>query len=359
MHRPRSPFDLPNFDAEDLLSRDQTQISNRTGVVVILVLLPLIAASVQRAAHSLTIIQAAGVLAILANILATHRDREQPVHRVWIFAIFVGAIAEGSRVYGFESLMWMFPIGIAAPFMLGRWFALAISIGGFGVFLISAINSPSGLAFRATGAFALAISFAHIFASIAERLQTRLRELAVVDSLTGAYNRHYLNVLLEDFVLRHTRKGMVSSLLLLDLDHFKQINDQFGHPAGDEVLKNFVLTLHEHVRTSDEIFRLGGEEFAVVLPETDLDGCAVVAQKLRRAVEEASLLAGRPVTVSVGGGEIQVGDTPSSWLQRCDEALYRAKDYGRNRVEFARIASPSGEPNVRRSRTSIPFFDSR
>lgn len=160
---------------------------------------------------------------------------------------------------------------------------------------------------------------------------TKLTELAAVDGLTQLRNRRAFEERLEDETRRWRRNGGDVSLVLLDIDHFKQYNDTYGHPKGDEVLRN-VGNLLRSLRAADFAARYGGEEFAVILPNTNRAGSLVVAEQLRRAIEDATW-EDRQITASIGvasmGGEIT---TPEQLVDFADRALYRSKQAGRNRV---------------------------
>jgi two-component system cell cycle response regulator len=178
-----------------------------------------------------------------------------------------------------------------------------------------------------------------------KRLQDRLEasyrrslSLALTDQLTGLYNRRYLMAHLDELIARVREDGINSAVLLFDIDHFKRVNDTYGHAAGDEVLEQLAARTTNSVRTVDLVARLGGEEFVVVMPETDLPIAVAVAERLRAAVarEPFSLKSSDErlsVTISIGvtaagGGE----DDRDRMLKRADEALYAAKSGGRNCV---------------------------
>ena len=178
-----------------------------------------------------------------------------------------------------------------------------------------------------------------------KRLEDRLHEnyqrslsLALTDELTGLYNRRYVFAHLNELLGRMTDGGGDTALMLFDIDHFKRVNDAYGHPAGDQVLRDIAGRAVRQVRSVDLVGRLGGEEFAVVMPETSLGDAVAVAERLRGAVaDEPFLLQGKsdklPITVSVGIAMTGEGrDTLESLLKRADEALYAAKNGGRNRV---------------------------
>lgn len=122
----------------------------------------------------------------------------------------------------------------------------------------------------------------------------------------------------------------------MDIDHFKQVNDQFGHDAGDRTLQFLASQMRKVARASDVLCRSGGEEFMMLLPDTELEDAARVAERLRRLMEESVTTAGRPVTLSFGVAHYpQTNSFPEKVLKAADEALYRAKEQGRNRVELA------------------------
>ncbi len=163
-------------------------------------------------------------------------------------------------------------------------------------------------------------------------------ESAVTDQLTGLHNRRYIQGRLTRFVARARAHDEALSLMLCDIDHFKSINDTWGHDAGDEVLREFAKRLLAHMRAMDLACRWGGEEFLVVLPEASASAAVQAAERFRAAVAEAPFRVAHadraiPVTVSAGISEIVADDTPESLIRRADEALYAAKQGGRNRVE--------------------------
>jgi two-component system, cell cycle response regulator len=178
-----------------------------------------------------------------------------------------------------------------------------------------------------------------------KRLQDRLNEnyqrslsLALTDELTGLYNRRYLLAHLDELVVRINHDGVEAAVLMFDIDHFKRVNDTHGHAAGDDVLREVAARAMNTVRSVDLVARLGGEEFAVVMPETGLAIAETVAERLRLAV------AGEPFTIRASGDALQItvsigvttaiagGEDRDRFLKCADEALYSAKTSGRNRV---------------------------
>lgn len=175
-----------------------------------------------------------------------------------------------------------------------------------------------------------------------KHLEEQLRELATRDSLTGAANRRHFVELTHAERERSLRHGAPLSLCMLDADHFKGINDQYGHVAGDHALMAIARAVTSQLRVSDVLGRLGGEEFAILLPNTDLAGARILAERVRDAVARAEVsgaelpdgrAAAVRVTVSLGVAQLRDDESWESLLQRADRALYAAKDLGRNRVQ--------------------------
>jgi two-component system cell cycle response regulator len=176
-----------------------------------------------------------------------------------------------------------------------------------------------------------------------ERLRTNVRAsmaMAITDALTGLYNRRYLETHLSRAFTQAANRGRVMSVLTLDVDFFKSVNDTYGHDAGDRVLQEMAARLRAVIRNSDLACRTGGEEFVVVLSGTDLQTAERVGERVRKVVAAKPFLAAPgcqlSVTVSLGVASLQsVEDAPEDLLRRADQALYRAKREGRNRVSLS------------------------
>ena len=164
----------------------------------------------------------------------------------------------------------------------------------------------------------------------------RHRQDSITDALTGLYNRRYLDDRLRAETTRAQRSGKPLSLITCDIDHFKQINDTHGHAVGDQALVAIAEVLRKAARQSDVVARAGGEEFAVLAPDTALDNAARLAERLRQQVGDCrSVVADGPLSLSASFGVAQLSDTADRLLEAADSALYRAKEEGRNRVACA------------------------
>ncbi len=169
--------------------------------------------------------------------------------------------------------------------------------------------------------------------------QQKLLNLSRTDLLTGLYNRRYLEERLREEWDRHKRHGRPFSVVIFDIDHFKSINDTFGHLHGDRVIKMVATVASENIRDIDIIGRYGGEEFCILLPDTYLSAAVIVAERLRRAIEQNSIdIKGHMINITVSAGVAEMTENmedSEELIKLADSALYRAKNTGRNRVATA------------------------
>lgn len=172
----------------------------------------------------------------------------------------------------------------------------------------------------------------------------RALKAAKIDNLTGAHNRTALDEVIEREVNLSLRHESALSMLIFDIDHFKQVNDNYGHATGDDVLRECVECSRHALRSSDVLFRYGGEEFVVLLPGVDSHGVELAAERLRRIIEKHAFTSRQgtvPITISIGTSTIGLHDTATNMLERADKALYRAKHAGRNRVICSKEEHPA------------------
>lgn len=190
-----------------------------------------------------------------------------------------------------------------------------------------------------------AVSLLLLLAAWAGWVQRRLERQAFIDPLTGLSSRAWFDPILEEEQERARRDGSTFALVLFDLDHFKQINDQLGHEAGDRVLARVAELLRAELRKADVVCRWGGEELAVLMPETGLDEAQQMAERLRVEVGAAFEEEVLPVTISAGVAVWTPGEDSQAVMRRADSALYRAKSEGRNRISSTPLTPqpPAGE----------------
>ncbi|WP_245321633.1 GGDEF domain-containing protein [Bradyrhizobium sp. LTSPM299] len=166
----------------------------------------------------------------------------------------------------------------------------------------------------------------------------RIEELAELDDLTGAFNRRCIMRMLEEEITRCARNGSSCAIALIDLDHFKRINDLYGHPIGDEALRTFAISMFANIRSIDRFGRYGGEEFLLVLPDLSQDDATRALERLRAIIADLDWSAfspGMQVTISAGVATLRQNETSDTLLARADRALYTAKARGRNRIAGA------------------------
>lgn len=260
--------------------------------------------------------------------------RTRLVARLLALTVTIGYLA--LVTFGNISIMWAFPI-LGAGFLLAdRVFASLSALGTLaltGAFADRFDTAVDLWSFMTTGI--LVSIFGLIFATRTEMQQRRLAEIAARDPLTRAGNRRALRHALDEAASTLAQRNTPASLILLDLDHFKSINDVYGHDAGDRILVNFVEIVTTRLRDHDGIFRLGGEEFVVVLAGATLVDAERVARVLKRTFATQLEGPGGVVTASMGVAELLRDEAVRQWLSRADEALYRAKQAGRDRIVTA------------------------
>lgn len=160
-----------------------------------------------------------------------------------------------------------------------------------------------------------------------------LNFLAKRDRLTGVYNRHKIEEILNLELNRANRYDLKFSILILDIDYFKEVNDTYGHNKGDQVLKKMCNLIGKNIRDADTLGRWGGEEFIIIAPETNIDKSFQLANKLRKIISQYNFIKDKKVTVSIGLAEYEKNYSIDEIISRADKALYKAKNNGRNRVE--------------------------
>lgn len=173
-----------------------------------------------------------------------------------------------------------------------------------------------------------------IFISTREtaKAQELLKKQSITDPLTGTYNRAQLQQSLQEAIENHDKQGIKSCVCVIDIDHFKSINDNYGHDVGDKVLIGLATFLTSKISSKDTLFRIGGEEFLILMNQTDAVESKKTSEAIRAVVEDLSLIKERPVTISIGVTEVKSNYSWKEWMKESDEKLYLAKAKGRNQV---------------------------
>jgi diguanylate cyclase (GGDEF)-like protein len=235
-----------------------------------------------------------------------------------------------------KQVFWAYPALLAVFYLVKPGEALLIATLAL-LALVPALV-PSMETLRLTTVFITLIStsaFAYAFAYLTRGQRDQLLLLARNDPLTGVGNRRALDEKLAEVCAAQTRANVPASLLLLDIDNFKEINDQYGHAAGDQILVRLTEIIDLRIRVTDSLYRIGGEEFVVVIEGQKKEKARRLAEQLRTLVEANELAPGGIVTISLGVAELGAGETPDQWLRRADVALYESKRAGRNQTSLA------------------------
>ncbi len=280
-------------------------------------------------------------LVLAIDAFAIYLKKSPPIPLILLLIPIAAGTAVSLKVQGFFGALWAYPTVLLFTFALSRRMAYVGSI--LLLVMISAlVYYYIGLAYtiRFVVTLTLTIVLANIVLSIVLDLHRRLLDQALVDPLTGVFNRRHMERCLSDAIERLRRNAAPTSLLLIDVDRFKSINDQFGHATGDGVLRGIVSLIQKRSRKLDLLFRIGGEEFMLLLPDTQEGAAAVVAEELRASTAESRAVEGWQVTLSIGVAELRPGESPDSWMKHADDALYAAKKAGRNRVVCSGLPQP-------------------
>ncbi|HEX2139858.1 MAG TPA: GGDEF domain-containing protein [Woeseiaceae bacterium] len=235
-----------------------------------------------------------------------------------------------------RQVFWAYPALLAVFYLVKP--GEAVLIAAVTILALAPELVPTTEPLRLTTIFITLImtsTFAYAFAFLTRGQRDQLLVLARKDPLTGVGNRRALDEKLAEVCASQTRSNVPASMLLLDIDNFKEINDEFGHAAGDQILVRLTEVIELRIRVTDSLYRIGGEEFVVVLEGQKKDQARRLAEQLRTLVEANELAPGGTVTISLGVAELGPGERPEQWLRRADVALYESKRSGRNQTSLA------------------------
>ncbi len=278
-----------------------------------------------------------GLAGLSLYVIKTHDHR---IASIAVCLLCQVAIVGTIYIAGIAQLYWMYPAVVIAYYLLRPSEAIITNLLAIAIIspqLFDALNVLSLTTVYAT--LAVTIAFSYAFSYVTEQQRRQVQELASQDPLTGAGNRRALRQRLTELVDSHQRNPISVSIMLIDLDHFKRINDDFGHAVGDDTLIGVVALLKQRLRTTDRIYRFGGEEFVIVAENAGAVFATTLAEELRALVAETPIIEERQVTLSVGVAQLNKGESTDDWLKRADVALYNAKNDGRNQTVCAPILS--------------------
>lgn len=252
-----------------------------------------------------------------------------------------GAVAVGA-VVGEPGLFWLYPVLVTSFFLTEARYAILINLTSVVALMVHGVAFSSQVQMWSFATTAIVVSCcAYAFAHRNENQRVRLEHLATVDPLTGIKNRRSMDEELAIATSMAARNGISQGLVLLDIDHFKKVNDVYGHSVGDEVLKELTELVLRNIRRSDQMFRFGGEEFVLLMSGVDETGLRAVIHNLQETIRRFLKHPGGPVTASFGVALLKPDESPEEWFGRADAALYQAKESGRDRMVFASDAPDS------------------
>ena len=275
------------------------------------------------------------VISIVAIVLYAWRSgKTELAGRCLVVINCLGAVIS-SELLGVIGVFWMYAAILSNFFLTtSRRYAAGITIATLLLLagLGEAFDSRSQMwSFLATSSLLALLSF--IVAYRYDQQRRQLEVLATIDPLTGVQNRRMMVQELQRAVQQQQRSGQGATVILLDLDHFKRVNDQFGHETGDAVLHHFAQLVQRLTRQGDRFFRYGGEEFVLLVPESEVADGQAIAEKVRQQLLQEQAGSSLPVvTLSAGVASLRANESWQSWLARADDALYAAKAGGRNRT---------------------------
>lgn len=273
--------------------------------------------------HMINLLILAPIFATFANLFLVKDLEVFPIYMIeiyliifWTFNISGLKLKQSSLSVFFLSMItfiyyyFILPLPKELFIMHTFWMLSTISFGFVGAFLLDRLSKINFINYE------------------------KLQNLAVTDNLTGLYNRTKLDEVLNYELDRSKRFNYCFSFLLIDIDHFKIVNDTYGHQVGDDFLIEFTTLINNNSRSTDYFFRWGGEEFVVICPEVDKENILIHAEKLRQKIESHKFQSIGNKTVSIGVTLSRSDDSIDSLVKRADEALYKAKNSGRNKIVF-------------------------
>ena len=289
------------------------------------------------------------IVSLLASILVYGWRSGNTARASMMFVVMTSlACIASSILFGRTGAYWAYLVLWMNFSLTRRELALFLNLGMIALLAGHTELFDSGAERAVYAVSALMVTaFAWIISSRYAQQRRQLELLATIDPLTGTGNRRLLQRDLESAVAAMRERNVPSVLAVLDLDHFKRINDSHGHEAGDQVLVRLAQIVRSRIRASDGLYRFGGEEFIVLMPRIDMHAMRATLSDLHGRLNAGLGESADPVTVSIGAAELAPIENWSAWLGRADAALYRAKQLGRNRVV---VAGDDGETHERRAR---------
>lgn len=319
-----------------LQAKHQLSILSVIGVIAILGVLPFSVIRYLEGNLTIAISNLVIALGIITLVVYAHHS-SKPQMASAIIAVFVnGSVVLMTATNGINSFLWVYPVFAATFFLIKPSVAFCVCVvTGIALATLSDIFDIISLNSYVMTTVVLSLS-AFAYARHNDRQLRLLETLNTVDPLTNALNRRALSSDMEAALSNSERNGTEQLLAILDLDHFKMVNDKYGHAVGDQVLQQFVTITTAHIRKYDRLYRFGGEEFVLLIPELNHQQQRIFIHNLRSSIKnKLRTPGGEQVTVSFGVAAWVPNTTVDAWLKRADEALYLAKASGRDCAVFS------------------------
>lgn len=284
----------------------------------------------------------ASVLLVLVYAVRTSYTRR--AGRIFAVVTVIACIAS-TAMFGRTGILWGYVVLWINFLLTGRRFALVTNLILMSVLIVETSLFQSileGVTYIVTAL--MVTTFGYIFAARLARYQDQLEMLALQDPLTFSGNRRMMRRDLTAAISTHRRSGKPYTLILLDLDHFKAVNDEYGHETGDRALRDFSDLVRQQIRAEDGFYRFGGEEFVLLLPDRGAEDARKAVESLHQRISGKLSYGDHVVCFSAGVAVLRPDEDWPAWLTRADSAMYQAKHGGRNRIVFAsgKLASGAG-----------------
>ena len=282
------------------------------------------------------------LICALGYFLSRNEDNQQLVRfGVAASLLIMASVGAVYKLDGFAGLIWVPVLPLLFSFLVGTrkgavYAGIYFFIYAISYFTFESVHQKPPVEFDVwaltVGAYVFVLTVTVLFQNEIQKDETQLKNIAKYDFLTQVFNRCGFVPRLEDEVARTERYGGYLSLIILDVDDFKGVNDKYGHGVGDTLLIGFAALLEQHTRSSDIVARWGGEEFVVLAPNTDLKACVELAEKLRTCIENNRFSPEEQITASFGVVQHRFAESWEDFLNRADDLLLKAKRDGKNRV---------------------------
>lgn len=321
------------LDPDNLVANFRLKFEMYFGFATIFFLFPYSANHLIQGRYAMALLTLAIVILSAVNALLIRRRKKTLLPFAYFYVVILATLVAGLFLQGSTIVFWYYPFAFIVLSIATHKHARIMLLLSAALLIPSAfyaIDLPFAVRFAVT--YTMVCILGDIVVGLLDKVQAQQVKLVITDPLTGAYNRRSMLSRLGE-AAESCRRGIGSaSLIAIDIDNFKKINDSLGHEAGDTALKGLVTTLLQRKRKLDEVFRTGGEEFIVLAHNIEPGQSIPFAESLRAAVEHSEILTGQPITVSIGVVDYANDENIDNWIRRADQNLYEAKARGRNCV---------------------------